>query len=172
MILQTSRLTLRPLRAEDTENLHALFSDVEVMAYWDWEAFEDITLTASYLQGQLDAMAKERACHWAMLRNEDNVFVGCCDLSEIDRAHHRAEIGFMVGRAYWGDGYTLEAMHAVIDHAAVSLRLRRLSARTHLGNVRSVKLLERLGFEEEGLLRGYVDREGERRDCQMFGLLL
>jgi RimJ/RimL family protein N-acetyltransferase len=47
-----------------------------------------------------------------------------------------------------------------------------LSARTQLGNVRSVKLLERLGFREEGLLRGYVHRDGERRDCQLFGLLL
>ena len=42
----------------------------------------------------------------------------------------------------------------------------------HLGNIRSVRLLEKLGFRHEGLLRGYVDRDGERRDCLMFGLLL
>ena len=172
MILQTSRLTLRPLEAGDAEDLHALMSDVEVMAFWDWEAIEDIVFTRTVLQSQLDAMAQDRARHWAMLRLEDGVFLGCCDVSDIDRWHHRAEIGFMIGRAYWGDGYALEALRAVVDHAAVSLRLRRLSARTHLGNVRSVRLLERLGFHEEGLLRGYVDREGERRDCQLFGLLL
>jgi ribosomal-protein-alanine N-acetyltransferase len=50
--------------------------------------------------------------------------------------------------------------------------LRRLLARTHLGNRRSEALLEKLGFQEEGLLRGYVLRDGERRDCRLFGLLL
>ena len=172
MILQTSRLTLRPLQAEDAPNLHAIMSDAEVMAFWDIAEIEDMGLTSAILESQLDQMARKSAFYWAMERAADGAFVGCCDLSEIDRRHHRAEVGFIVGREHWGDGYTLEAMQAVLSHAAQSLRLRRLTARTHLGNVRSVKLLERLGFEEEGLLRGYVDRDGERRDCQLFGLLL
>ena len=50
--------------------------------------------------------------------------------------------------------------------------LRRLAARTHLGNRRSDALLEKLGFVEEGFLRGFVERDGERRDCRLFGLLL
>ena len=172
MILQTSRLTLRPLQAEDAPNLHAIMSDAEVMAFWDIAEIEDMGLTSTILESQLDQMARRSAFYWAMVRAADDAFVGCCDLSEIDRRHHRAEVGFIVGREHWGDGYTLEAMRAVLSHAAQTLRLRRLTARTHLGNVRSVKLLERLGFEEEGLLRGYVDRDGERRDCQLFGLLL
>ena len=172
MILQTSRLTLRPLQADDTADLHLIMSNAEVMAFWDIAEIEDMGLTSAILESQLDQMADKRAFYWAMVRSEDGAFVGCCDLSEIDRWHHRAEVGFIVGRAYWGDGYTLEAMQAVLSHAAQTLRLRRLTARTHLGNARSVRLLERLGFEEEGLLRGYVDRDGERRDCQLFGLLL
>lgn len=172
MILQTSRLTLRPLQAEDAPHLHAIMSDAEVMAFWDIAEIEDMGLTAAILESQLDQMARKSAFYWAMVRAADEAFVGCCDLAEIDRWHHRAEVGFIVGREYWGDGYTLEAMQAVLSHAAQTLRLRRLTARTHLGNARSVRLLERLGFEEEGLLRGYVDRDGERRDCQLFGLLL
>ncbi len=50
--------------------------------------------------------------------------------------------------------------------------MQRLSARVHAGNIRSVRLLERIGFRQEGLLRGYVQRDGERRDCMLFGLLL
>jgi ribosomal-protein-alanine N-acetyltransferase len=172
MILQTSRLTLRPLEAGDADSLHVLMSDVEVMAFWDWEAVEDIDVTRQILADQLEAVAKDRARHWAMLRTLDNAFLGACEVSEIDHWHHRAEIGFIMAKAYWGDGYALEALQAAIDHSAVALRLRRLSARIHLGDVRSARLLERLGFHEEGLLRGYVDREGERRDCQLFGLLL
>jgi ribosomal-protein-alanine N-acetyltransferase len=172
MILETLRLRLRPLRAGDDAALHAIMSDAEVMAFWDCSQIEDIALTTLILHSQLDQMADKRGFYWAMERAADQAFIGCCDLAEIDRWHHRAEVGFIVARAYWGDGYTLEAMQAVINHAAQALRLKRLSARTHLGNVRSVRLLRRLGFEQEGLLRGYVDREGERRDCLLFGLLL
>jgi ribosomal-protein-alanine N-acetyltransferase len=77
----------------------------------------------------------------------------------------------MLGRDAWGQGYALEAMRAVLHYAATR-GLRRLLARTHLGNRRSDNLLEKLGFEEEGLLRGHVLRDGERRDCRLFGLLL
>ena len=172
MILQTSRLTLRPMTIADAEPLHAIMSDAEVMAFWDVSEFEDIELTTLILKSQLAGMKAKKSAYWAMELSSDKTFIGCCDLSEIDRWHHRAEVGFIVAKAYWGDGYAQEAMGAVLDHAAQSLKLRRLSARTHLGNIRSVRLLEKLGFIHEGLLRGFVDREGERRDCLLFGLLL
>ena len=73
--------------------------------------------------------------------------------------------------AFAESGDLTEAMRSVVGYAA-TLGLRRLSARTHLGNLRSDALLEKLGFEEEGLLRGHVLRDGEHRDCRLFGLLL
>ena len=67
MILQTSRLTLRPLEASDAPALHALMADVEVMAYWDIPIVEDLELTEAILQSQLQDMAAGRALHWAMI---------------------------------------------------------------------------------------------------------
>ena len=98
-------------------------------------------------------------------------FLGSCDLSEIDRRHRRAEVGFMLGREAWGQGYALEALRTVIAFAA-SHGVRKLTARTHLGNRRSEALLQKVGFREEGLLRGHILKDGERRDCRLFGLLL
>jgi ribosomal-protein-alanine N-acetyltransferase len=172
MILQTPRLTLRPMTMEDAEQLHGIMSDAEVMAFWDVSEIEDIDLTTAILKSQIAQMKAKKSTYWAMEQTSDGAFVGCCDLSEIDRWHHRAEVGFIIAKRYWGDGYAQEAMSAVLDHAAQAMKLRRLTARTHLGNIRSVRLLEKLGFRHEGLLRGYVDREGERRDCLLFGLLL
>jgi len=172
MILETSRLRLRPMRSTDADDLHLIMSDAEVMAFWDITQVETPELTAAILEGQLAEVEAKKAFYWAVELTETGAFIGSCDLSEIDRRHKRAEIGFIIAKAWWGDGYALEAVSAVVDHAAQMLRLQRLTARTHLGNVRSVRLLERLGFTQEGLLRGYVDRDGERRDCLMFGLLL
>jgi ribosomal-protein-alanine N-acetyltransferase len=170
-ILETGRLRLVPLVAEDAGPIFPLMADAEVMAFWDMGESDDPDLIARIVQGQVDEMAEGRAFYWSMRALADDRFIGVCDLSEIDWRHHRAEVGFMLGREAWGQGFAQEAMQAVVSYAATR-GLRRLLARTHLGNRRSDALLERLGFVEEGLLRGHVLRDGERRDCRLFGLLL
>jgi len=142
-----------------------------VMAFWDVGESDDPDIVANIVAGQVEDMARGRAIYWAMRLLDGGGFLGICDLSEIDRRHKRGEIGFMLGREAWGQGYALEAMQAVVAHAG-ALGLRRLAARTHLGNRRSDALLEQLGFQEEGMLRGHVLRDSERRDCRLFGLLL
>lgn len=171
MILETERLNLRPLEVSDADLLFPLMNDAEVMAHWDVPEIDDPDLVRAIVAGQVEDMAEGRALYWAMRTLQGDQFLGCCDLSDIDRWHKRAEVGFMLGRGAWGQGYAVEAMRAVIAYAA-STGLRRLTARTHLGNRRSDALLEKLGFKEEGLLRGHVLRDGDRRDCRLFGLLL
>ena|SRR5436190_12450204 len=170
-ILETERLRLIPLAESDAEHIFTLMRDAEVMAFWDIGEVDDPDLVAAIVAGQVVEMAEGRAVYWAMRTLGDDQFVGVCDLSEIDRRHKRAEVGFMLGRDAWGRGYATEAMQAVVTYAAAS-GLHRLLARTHLGNRRSDVLLEKLGFKEEGLLRGFVLRDGDRRDCRLFGLLL
>lgn len=170
-ILETERLRLSPLVAADASLLYPIMADPEVMAYWDIPEIDDPDVVARIAESQVEAMAGGHAMYWVMRSLGGDQFVGSCDLSDIDRWHRRAEVGFMLGREAWGKGYALEAMQAVLAFAAAS-GLRRLTARTHLGNRRSETLLEKLGFTEEGLLRGHVLRDGERRDCRMFGLLL
>ena len=170
-ILETERLRLEPVAEADADAMFALMGDPEVMAYWDSPEIADPDVVAEIVQGQVDDMSKGKAIYWGIRGLTGDGFIGACDLSEIDHRHKRAEVGFMLGREAWGQGYALEAMRAVIAFAAAG-GLRRLLARTHLGNRRSDSLLEKLGFEEEGLLRGYVLRDGEHRDCRLFGILL
>jgi ribosomal-protein-alanine N-acetyltransferase len=170
-ILETPRLRLSPLMHEDAARLFPIMNDPEVMAHWDIGEIDDPELVAEIVRGQVADMDGGRSIHWTIVRIDDDTFLGCCDLAAIDRWHRRAEIGFILAREAWGQGYALEAMRAVVSYAAVS-GVRKLGARTHLGNRRSENLLTSLGFEPEGLLRGHILRESERRDCQLFGLLL
>ncbi|MCR5875654.1 GNAT family N-acetyltransferase [Phenylobacterium sp. J426] len=170
-ILETERLRLDPLNAADAEAIFPVLGDPEVLSYWDAPEHDDPDVVAKVVGGQVEAMTAGRAMHWAIRTLADRAFVGCFDLTEIDRRHRRAEIGFMLSRDAWGQGYGLEAMRTVIAYAA-SNGLRKLAARTHLGNRRSEAVLEKLGFEEEGLLRGHILEDGERRDCRLWGLLL
>jgi len=170
-ILETERLRLAPLVSSDADHLFPIMGDPEVMAYWDVPEVDDPDLVAQIVQSQVDAMAAGKALYWIMRTLDGRQFLGSCDLSDIDRWHRRAEVGFMLGREAWGQGYALEAMRTVVAFAATN-GLRKLTARTHLGNRRSETLLQKLGFTEEGLLRGHILKEGERRDCRLFGLLL
>jgi ribosomal-protein-alanine N-acetyltransferase len=170
-ILETERLRLQPVERCDVDSVFRLMTDPEVMAYWDVPETQDPDLVAAIVDSQVAAMSHGQAVYWAIRTLDEDGFVGCCDLAEIDRWHKRGEIGFLLGRECWGRDYGLEAMRSVVAYAAAS-GLRKLTARTHLGNRRSEGLLETLGFRQEGLLRGHILRDGERRDCRIFGLLL
>ena len=170
MILNTERLVLRPVAAQDSELIYPLMSDPEIMAHWDIDPITDPEVVDAIVASQAEATEAGGAVYWT-IRGLDGGFVGVCDLSEMDRGHRRAEIGFMLAKASWGQGYGVEAMRAVLEYAAAH-HFKRLSARTHVGNTASEKLLQKLGFHEEGYLRGHVERDGERRDCRLWGLLL
>lgn len=170
-ILETERLRLEPLLASDADQLFPIMGDPEVMAYWDVAEIDDPDIVAEIVGSQVRGMQAGRSVYWAMRRLADDAFLGSCDLSDVDRWHRRAEVGFMLGREAWGQGYALEAMQTVVAFAGAN-GIRKLVARTHLGNRRSEALLTKLGFAEEGLLRGHVLRDGERRDCRLYGLLL
>jgi ribosomal-protein-alanine N-acetyltransferase len=168
-ILGTPRLKLRPLRKTDSSAVYGMMSDPEVMAFWDWAAFDDPAVVDELVAGQLAQIADETALYWAVCPAGGDMAVGVCDLSDIDLHHRRAEVGFLFARAHWGQGYAAESMAAVVAHAFGALGLERLWARFHAGNDASKALLSRLGFSCEGLLKGHVLRDGERRDCEIWG---
>ena len=171
MILETERLVLRPIETGDWRVLFPIMADPVVMAHWDSTEIDDPEVVQQMVETQVEDMADGVAWYWAIELADAGGFLGACDLSEIDWRHKRGEVGFLLGKPAWGQGFGLEAMRAVIDYAA-GLGLRRLWARAHAGNDRSERLLNALGFEEEGYLRGHIQRAGERRDCKIYGLLL
>lgn len=171
MILETERLTLSPVVLEDAPDVYLMMSDPEVMAHWDVEPIDDPDVVASIVASQAQETAMGGGWYWSMRLTADGTFLGVCDLSDVDWRHKRAEVGFMMGKDSWGKGYAWEAMTSVLAFAAGE-GLKRLTARTHVGNTRSDSLLTRLGFTQEGYLNGHIDREGERRDCRLWGMLL
>jgi ribosomal-protein-alanine N-acetyltransferase len=149
--------------------MFAIMSDPETMRFWDWPAFADAETVEEIVAAQIADMETGNSLYWAVCRDAHGTAIGCCDLSEIDQHHARAEVGFLFGRASWGQGFAVEAMTAIVDYASGELGLKRLWARFHAGNEKSRILLGRLGFTYEGTLRGYVLREGTRRDCVLYG---
>jgi len=171
MILQTQRLTLRPIRVEDAAALYQARGDADVMRYWDWPEKSSVEQVRDILTAHIPEHGDESMLWWVAALSPDGPAIGECDLSEIDRHNRRAEVGFLFTKAYWGQGYAREAMERVIAFGFGELGLERLWARFHDGNTASQRLLERLGFTYEGRLRAHVVRDGTRRDCLVYGRL-
>jgi ribosomal-protein-alanine N-acetyltransferase len=171
MQLTTKRLCLRPIRVLDAEALFAARGDDEVMRWWDWPAQKSVAEVEAVFRANIPEPGEGNTLWWAAALDACGPAIGECDLSEIDRHHRRAEVGFLFARAHWGNGFAQEAVQAVIDFAFGPLDLERLSAQCHVGNESSVRLLERLGFVCEGRLKSHTVRDGERRDCLVYGLI-
>jgi RimJ/RimL family protein N-acetyltransferase len=171
MILKTNRLFLRPIAVSDAPALFEARGDAEVMRYWDWPAQKSVEAVEQILAEHIPELESETTRWWVVALSPDGPAIGECDLSEIDRHHGRAEIGFLFARRHWGQGYAREATERVIAYAFNELGLERLWARFHQGNDASKRLLEKLGFAYEGRLRAHVARDGERRDCLIYGRL-
>lgn len=111
------------------------------------------------------------ALQFGVERKNDQAIIGTCTLHKLHLNSRRAEIGYALGRPYWRQGYMSEALTVLIDYAFESLNLNRLEADIDPRNAASEKLLERLGFLKEGLLRQRWIVDGEVSDSVFYGLL-
>jgi RimJ/RimL family protein N-acetyltransferase len=98
--------------------------------------------------------------------------IGSCLLFRHDEGSARAELGYVLGRAHWGSGLMREALHGVLQFAFAQAGIRRLEAEVNPANVASMRVLQALGFTQEGLARErWVGRDGLPYDIARFGLL-
>ncbi len=165
-LLRSERLSLIPFSLAEADALFRIRGDTEAMEFWDWPADATREDSQAIARTMLDEIAAGTACVWTMRRADDGVFVGVVDLSEI--AHEEADLGFMVLRAYWGRGFAYEAASTIVEEAW-KRGFARLRARTHVDNMRSRKLLERLGFVAAAEREVEV-RPGVVKTCAFFTL--
>jgi len=139
-VIRTERLLLRRARPDDLEPLFAMMSDAETMRYWSTPPHADIQRTREYLDGMIGASA-EASDDFVVER--DGRMIGKLG------AWRLPEVGYLIGRPYWGQGYATEAMAAFVAHAFAH-RAYHLTADVDPRNAASLALLARAGFRETG----------------------
>lgn len=169
--LRTNRLLLRPLRESDADAMLGIFSDPEVMRFWGsvpWssrdEALERIAKDAQRLEEGTDLRL-------GLERLTDATFLGTCTLFDFNAQCRRAEIGYCLASAAWGQGYMHEALTSLIQYGFKQLDLNRIEADIDPRNEASARSLERLMFKREGLLRERWIVGSEVSDSALYGLL-
>jgi RimJ/RimL family protein N-acetyltransferase len=145
MIIETSRLTLRPFDESDINPLYAIQKDPEAMQY----TFHALSR----------AIAKERLQAYAALEGE----VGFAPWTVVHRAEARVigwgglnidpfdpgwgvEVAYFFDPAYWGQGYATELVQASVNYGFAQLELSEIGAFAHQDNAASIRVLEKCGF--------------------------
>ncbi len=169
--IRTDRLILRRLEAPDAEALLEIHADPLAMMYSNAEPWSSIDQAQGLISQS--SLWLESGRHICLGINEasSSRLLGTCTLYDIDRAHQRAEIGFILGSFAWHLGFMTEALKAVLAHAFGPLSLNRIEADTDPQNVRAARLLEALGFRREGVLRERWITNGRKSDAALYGLL-
>ncbi|MBC2884623.1 GNAT family N-acetyltransferase [Ochrobactrum sp. CM-21-5] len=142
-----------------------------------WEPiWPDDDLTKSAFRHRLrrfhDEIAAGSAHPFFIFRASDKQLVGGITLGNIRRGvGQNGMIGYWSGAPFAGKGYMTEALSLVIPFAFDQLRLHRLEAACIPHNVRSIRLLEKAGFQREGLLRSYLKINGFWQDHLLYALI-
>lgn len=169
--IDTSRLALRSISADDVDAFYTIYSNPEVMRYWSTPPLPDKDAASKLIDGIQEGFKHHELLKWGIALRTDNSLIGSVTLFHPDFTHRRAEIGYALGRAHWGQGYMQETLKAVLTYAFEALNFHRIEADVDPRNTASVRTLERLGFQREGHLRERWHVGGEIQDAYFYGLL-
>jgi ribosomal-protein-alanine N-acetyltransferase len=160
--LDTERLTLRLPTVADAEAFWPYVSDPELPYYMTWEAHRDIDETRAFLRYCEETRAAGTTATWAIFE-QGGALVGLAGLHDITRNVRAwrkdvAELGYWIAPPLHGRGYMTEAARAVVDAAFTQLGLHKVIVGCLAENVRSKRVIEKLGFRFVGVQRDHAFR--------------
>jgi ribosomal-protein-alanine N-acetyltransferase len=170
-VLQTERLRLRPLALSDAKEIQLLAGDFSIA---------DTTLNVAhpYPDGLAEDWISthpaeyehERAVTFAVTLKPADTLIGVVGLGSTKR-FRRAELGYWIAKRFWNQGYATEAAEAVIDFGFSKLALHKIEANHLIRNPSSGKVMRKLSFEQEGILRDHVIKWDRFEDVVTYGLI-
>ena len=169
--LHSTRLLLRPFLDTDADALFTMHSNVHVMRYWDSPPWREPERAGRFIAAARQLAVDGTGMRLAMVRVSDGVFLGWCGIARWNPEFRSAALGYCLDESAWGHGYGTEGARALVGWAFDTLDLNRVQAEVDTRNPASYRVMEKLGFVREGLLREDCIVDGEVSDTYVYGLL-
>ncbi|HPP74099.1 MAG TPA: GNAT family N-acetyltransferase [Armatimonadota bacterium] len=165
-------MIIRPISRRDAPMLYPLINDPGIAANM-------LSLPHPYPANVLvpwilkcrESMEKRERFELTMVLKETGQAIGVCSLSRISWEHMNAELGYWLGRPYWGKGYMTEAVTRLVSAGFEVLGLERIYARCFATNPASARVLEKAGLKFEGKGRHEIKKDDRFIDMLHFGLI-
>jgi ribosomal-protein-alanine N-acetyltransferase len=147
-ILETERLMLRNQQPGDLDFIAKMFGDAEVMRFiGDGKTFPRSAAEQSITKWN-DYERKHGFTSWAIIRKEDNSFIGKCGFNYLPD-NSEIELSYMLDEPYWGNGYASEIAKATLDYGINKLNMKRVVALVYPQNSPSIRVIEKTGMKYE-----------------------
>ncbi|MDG2264986.1 MAG: GNAT family N-acetyltransferase [Candidatus Marinamargulisbacteria bacterium] len=169
--IRTDRLLIRPLIASDSSALFDIFSNPMVTEYAIGYPHETVVESQNYIQSVLDAYTQGTAAIWGITVRDAQEVIGIIGYELWFSDHNRAEIGYTLRQDYWGHGYATEALRGVASYGFSQLKLNRIEATAQPDNTASWHVLQKAGFQREGLLKQFILSREKYRDVYFYSLV-
>ena len=168
-LLETLRLSLRPITEHDAAGLHEAYGDADAMRHWDLLPSRDVSQTAERIRASAEADPRWHGM-WA-IQTRAGRFAGAINYHAHNEHQRRLALGWIVVPSLWRQGIMTEAAPPVISHCFTHLNVHRIEARIEPENLSSRRLAAKLGFTEEGVLRDWLFVASEFRSVIMYRLV-
>lgn len=173
-VIKTSRLVLNEAVADDATAIFNMFSDPDVVEFYDFEVFKDQQQALKLIESDHKGFLDNQSLRWAIREKDTGLFIGGCGINRFISHNHVAVISYEFCKSSWGKGFATEAVNAMIKFAFSDQSpqlVNRIEANTMLGNDGSEGMLKKLGFEFEGVMREYGFWKGQYHDLKLFALI-
>lgn len=169
--LETDRLWLRKLTRADAADVFAYAADGEVATTTTWQPHRTLAQSRQFIERVLQRYEHGRPAAWAVVLKSAQRVIGTCGFTALDTDNNRGEIGYALGRAYWGQGLMTEAVTAVLPVGFHVLNLERIEATCLRDNIASARVLEKAGMAYEGTLRHAILLKGAYHDLCLHAII-
>lgn len=152
--IETPRLILRRYTLSDVSDMYRNWaSDPNVTRYLTWPPHGSEEVTKAVVADWVSRYENGDTFNWAIEWKETGAVIGNIAAVYLDEAVDGAEIGYCLGRAFWGRGVMTEALRAVIDYLFDEAGMNRIAAYHDARNPASGRVMEKAGMKTEGVLR-------------------
>jgi len=170
--LYGKRVRLGELSLSGLSEMYEYSKNPLLYKYFEFEPQKSIEETLEYLMKLLKRSEADNAHYWFIRLLENDKVIGTFGIHDIDQRKKTAEVSYGISPGYWGMGYFTETLQIVLYHLFVECDFFRIYATTRSDNVPSIKGLESVGFQKEGILRGYyLSHDGKRHDAAILAIL-
>jgi ribosomal-protein-alanine N-acetyltransferase len=177
--LDTDRLVIDVPSEEDAPSLYELVGGAdrqEVTAGLIWEGPDAISDTIGFIREARTKHFGDGGFHWAIhdrtgqLTGTPGTAIGMISARPSEQPG-RGDVGYWLGKPYWGQGLMTEALTAVLDFSFGHMDHEKMEAEIFTNNDRSMRLVEGLGMRREGTIRSSRFKRGRWVDCHIYGIL-
>ena len=169
--LLTSRLTQRPVRKSDAEDMYEYSRDPEVARHVLWDAHTSIHQTRNYIRYLIRQYRNAAPGTFAIALRDSGKVIGTIGFMWLQMDNRSAEVGYSLGRRYWNQGYMTEALQAIVEFGFTRLNLNRIEAQHECDNPASGRVMLKAGMQREGTLRQRIFNKGRFVDVDLYAIV-